>query len=87
MDECRIVDAAIVEVAGVTMVVAVRVPEADADKLDRWKAEAAGYRVLVTPPPCPFVVDWRVRETGQAGRVSGPFGDGPIGIVPAAPQP
>lgn len=83
----EVVDAAIVPVAGVTMVVVLRVPMEHADQLGHWSAAARGAVVDVTPPPCPFVVDWRVRESGLAGRVSGPKGGEPIGIHALPPQP
>lgn len=87
MGEGWVVDAAIVPVADVTMVIVVRVPVEHAHQLAAWSVSARGTMVDVAPPPCPFVVDWRVRETGLAGRVSGPTGGAPVGIGAVPPSP
>lgn len=81
------VDAAILPLDGQTVVIVVRVPMEHAGRLGEWEVEVEGGRVLVTPPPCPFVVDYRVRETGETGRVRGPLGGEPVGFRPGLRRP
>jgi hypothetical protein len=84
MDDVWVREAAIVPVAGLTVVVVCSVMRGDFAHLAAFRAEAGGDRVNVTPPPCPFVIDWHIRERGPGGCVDGteaiegipPFGIG-----------